>query len=526
MIRSLKAAENQILDRIRDKIQEIVTAGNHGRLSNTGLLGIPGANAQAYNDFSQRFGQLPGRLQELRGADRIKVNTDLKPSMGADAPTGVVNGMTEAAVHLPEALVADFPAPTITERAITLMHELSHTIVEANDFPVKDFTYRRSWGQGYLTAPIGACNADNYAEAAAQIAEDLEGKANLYREKGKIEAQRQELRRAQVSPILGPALAWADIKINRAWLRSNDYDAFAKVTAGSMMWPKMVAGWANDAMMTGLLTIEAELRDNMGRIIGDRYGVLTTGLSAESIKTAGNIYNYMETLKGALKFRLTVSNVGAAITYIPAPPPAAGVLNVPRSLVTGDSSALGNRIIDALINALDYTDAADRGTADLNNRKRGVFDLLVHHDRPYEAGQVQAMQAVFQGIQSAVPPAQAAWDSAGIDLDLARVKGIAEWMYKMACEAEEAATSVPLRPHLATLDESLQPQITEAVQIGTPYKAPGAPALSVQQAATLKANFSAVIQELGPILGAVVPLNPAKAATYNAFMDSLNRFVQ
>ena len=105
-------------------------------------------------------------------------------------------------------------------------------------------------------------------------------------------------------------------------------------------------------MMTGLLTIEAELRDNMGRIIGDRYGVLTTGLSAESIKTAGNIYNYMETLKGALKFRLTVSNVGAAITYIPAPPPAAGVLNVPRSLVTGDSSALGNRIIDALINAL------------------------------------------------------------------------------------------------------------------------------------------------------------------------------
>jgi hypothetical protein len=241
--------------------------------------------------------------------------------------------------------------------------------------------------------------------------------------------------------------------------------------------------------------------------------------------TRRNIYNYMETLKGALKFRLTLSNAGAAITYIPAPPPAAGVLNVPRSLVTGDSSALGNRIIDALINALDYTDAADRGTADLNNGKRGVFDLLVHHDRPYEAGQVQAMQAVFQGIQSAVPPAQAAWDSAGIDLYLARVKGIAEWMYKMACAAEEAATSVPLRPHLVTLDESLQPEITEAVQIGTPYKAPGAPALSAQQAATLKANFNAVIQEVGPILGAVVPLNPAKAATYNAFMDSLNRFV-
>jgi hypothetical protein len=200
------------------------------------------------------------------------------------------------------------------------------------------------------------------------------------------------------------------------------------------------------------------------------------------------------------------------------------VLDVPLSQVTGDSAALGEQIIAALTRALDYTDATDRSTADLNNRKRAVIDLLVQHDRPYEAGQVQAMQAVFRSIQpGAAPPAQA-WDSAGIDLALARVKGIAESMHKTAYAAEEAA-KVPLLDLLATLDESLRPEITEAVQIGTSYRAQGAPVLSAQQATTLKANFKAIIQELGPIQQAVVSLDPARKTAYDAFMQSLNQFV-
>jgi hypothetical protein len=49
--------------------------------------------------------------------------------------------------------------------------------------------------------------------------------------------------------------------------------------------------------------------------------------------------------------------------------------------------------------------------------------------------------------------------------------------------------------------------------------------LSAQQATTLKANFKAIIQELGPIQQAVVSLDPARKTAYDAFMQSLNQFV-
>jgi hypothetical protein len=88
--------------------------------------------------------------------------------MGANTQTAADPG--NVSMDLSPTLVGATYPITLTDRAITLLHELTHTIYEARDYPVKDFTYRRSWGQGYLPDSIGWRNADTYAEAAARIA--------------------------------------------------------------------------------------------------------------------------------------------------------------------------------------------------------------------------------------------------------------------------------------------------------------------------------------------------------------------
>lgn len=72
-------------------------------------------------------------------------------------------------------------------------HELTHTMFDAPDFPMKDYMSRDSWGQGYLSGQIGWRNADTYTEAAAPIAEDVDGALGRYREHGRIPAQREAL---------------------------------------------------------------------------------------------------------------------------------------------------------------------------------------------------------------------------------------------------------------------------------------------------------------------------------------------
>jgi hypothetical protein len=76
-----------------------------------------------------------------------------------------------------------------------------------------------------------------------------------------IPAQRQALRLiAQPRLTLGPALAWADIKVNRAWLRSGDHQGFPRREVGRLVWDETLAAWAQDLDTAGLLAIEADLR--------------------------------------------------------------------------------------------------------------------------------------------------------------------------------------------------------------------------------------------------------------------------
>lgn len=526
MSRSLTTAENQVLDQVRDKIQAIVAAGDLNRLQATGLLGDPGtpAGQAAYASFHQVFQQLPAQLQQVRAAGRVQVNPGLDPSVKANALTLVRNGAPVAAVELDEDFVAAGSESTIAGRAITLMHELSHTVYQAPNFTVKDFAYRRWWGLEYLIPDVGWRNADTYAEAAARISDGLDNTPGRDAEYGRIAAQRRVLSGLAPGLILGPALAWADLKINRAWLRSADYEGFAKSTVGRPIWTTTLNNWQASPDSAPLLAIEADLRDNKGRIIGERYGVLTVGLSDDSKRTAGNIRSYMTTLKDALcTIKLALPDAGAAITYTPGTP--LGVLEVPRTLVTGTSYALGEQIVSALVAALNYTDAADRSTANLNAHKLAIVDLLAANDRPYETPHAQAMQAVFQGIQSAAAPTQLTWDSARIDVDLALVKGIAERIRRASYAADRAVTAPgPAQQHLRTLHQALQDDINDANQIGTTYTAPHGPALTPAQTQTRKDNFTMLHDNLLLVQQAAMRVDPALKADYDNFAKQLQPF--
>jgi hypothetical protein len=522
-MRSPSAAENQILDELLAKIQAIAAAGTLNRLEGTGVLGAPANNQQAYVDFHQRFQLLPGRLQQLRAQDRIKINPDLGPAIGANAAITKEGGQAVVTLELPEDTLADRPS-SLTDRALTVVHELSHTIFEDPVYVIKDFTYRKTWAQDYLTGAIGWRNADTYAEAAAQIAGDLEHTPGRYQALGKIPARRQALRGllAQDGLILGHALAWADIKVNRAWIRGLDYENFAHRTSGSGTWQQTQREWAADPDDSRLLSIETDLRNSKGRIIGDRHGNLTVGLSKDSLRTAKNINGYMLSLKGTFdSLALDLRDAGAAISY----DPAANTLAVPRALVTGDSYTLGELIIDALVNALDYTDASDRSTASLNAHKRAIVELLVAHDRPYETGHVRTMRQQFQAAQAQVAPAQAAWDSARIDLDLATVKFTAVRMTTIGYSAEAAAGAAgPARDKLAGLGPGISADVNEAVQVGARYAAPGAPALSPAQIQTRRDNFTDALLGLGRLRNAVAGIYADQTPAYDGFLASLAPF--
>jgi hypothetical protein len=173
--RELNPAETQVLNGLVDKIQEIANLADEQHLRATGVLD-DGLGAQDYADLHQHFQRLPARLRELIALGKVVVNESLDPSMGANTLAEVKNGVPEATIELVPPLVAADSSTPLTDRAITLIHELSHAIYEAPDFPIKDYTYRKSWAQGYLAGQIGWRNADTYAEAAARLAEEVETK--------------------------------------------------------------------------------------------------------------------------------------------------------------------------------------------------------------------------------------------------------------------------------------------------------------------------------------------------------------
>jgi hypothetical protein len=421
--RKLNGAEQKVLVGLTAKVKEIVDAGDEQALRATGVLDAGlGAAPQDYLEFSRRFDRLHASLVQLTRDDKVQVDDDLPSTMGANTPTGHdASGNVLVSIDLAAHLVSPSATKSITARAITLIHELSHSLYEAAIFPVKDYTYRVTWAQGYLGGEIGARNADTYAEAAAQIAERIEGVPPVYREVGVLPAQRRALQyQARDGLSLGPALAWADIVLNRAWLRSEDYQVHAQVTCGSGPWAKVLAAWRVDPDKSNLMAIEDVLVDR--KIIEARWGPLTVGLSEKYFRTTKNISTYLAGLKDTLaRLRPAFAGDVQAVEY----DPATKVLKVPFDLAGTPVTVLADHIVAAMVAKRDFSDAADVSTAVLNRNRHMLADLMFTYDRPFEGPQVQALLAAFHALPTQTPTL-AGWGLLPIILDLAEVQGQAE----------------------------------------------------------------------------------------------------
>jgi hypothetical protein len=436
-------------------IRQIVQQGDRTRLEQTRVLGANAAAAE-WATFTTRFGLLYVRLRELEGAGKVVVNDQLDSEMTANTPTSM-NPPT-ATLELSEALVSADSLKLLPARARDVMHELTHAIIENGQFPVKDYGYRNSWNTGYLGA-AGADNADSYAEAAGQIAENV-FPPGLYGELGPVTKQRQALKTNNCP--LGPALAWADIKLNRGWLRSVDWSSFAGNTIGKANWTEREAAWRADPDKSGLLAIEDALQGF--NIVAKRSGLLSVGLGENSQKAAPLIQTYFVRLKDRLKgsVLLLTDDTGARIDY----DPASETLTVPIGEVQGGTVSpvsLGEAVITALVTKTPMPSAAGAANEMLHRHRRAVVDLFPRCDRPTEKQVVAGMQTAWN-----VPfqePRPGEWKATAVGVNTGYVLGLADNVAVTIQFAMKAAEKKPDDPNLSSLHQEIAKTADKAIAV-------------------------------------------------------------
>ncbi len=442
--RPLKPNEASVWLEIRRKIAAIVKAATRARLEETRALG-GAASQEDWYTFGVRFRLLDMRLQELEDAGLVQVNEELDFNMGANTATSRPGAPPSAELELSVGLVDPGSTEPISDRAMTVIHELSHSLIQANAFPVLDYCYRDSWAPGYLGAGE-VDNADNYREAAAQIAEDLDGLPMAYREAGRAPTQRETLRAH--GSVVGAALAWADIKANRCWLRSGEYVAMAEFRIGMFNWEARLKSWQADPDMAAQLEIEKGLRkfDIVGRRI--LVAVSIIGLSGWSTTSVQNIKRYTVLLKNALS-RLVVSLGSSAnkISYHH----DSRLLVIPRSVLNTSGYALGEQILDAVVEKIDFENTKDWNIKALRAHKREIVDLMAQHLRPDAVPVVHAIQAGFKVFLPPVPT-DAQWTASSVDVEFAIVDGTVVALTRTVLLASRATRAAAIENLKGLLD--------------------------------------------------------------------------
>jgi hypothetical protein len=405
MSRQPSAPEATVLTAIAAEVSRLAGLATAPALTALGVLG-PGAAPADYATMHSRFAAIGPRLTYLIANRRIFV----EPVMGAGESAAASSpDEGEPFINLPPATLAPAPPATYTERALVLLHELTHTLEvpavgaaavdPAQRFQVKDFGYRKNWAFPYLSIRAHLDNADTYATAARLL--DAGGAlppANPDRDA--LTAQ---------MPAVARAMAWADFALNRAWLRSRTY---AVQLAASAQWSGTnVALAANGDNQVHQSRIEDTLR--AWRLIGVRDGYVRQDLSTESQAVATRIPLYYLDLKQALD--------QVRVRLVPAGPLAySGVtteLLVPRSVADRPPAVLGIDILRVI--------AAQVPVAGVQPRPKGspltpdtaidLVDILLANDAPVERPTVQALQTVFS--PPGVLPALAVWTTAAATLD-------------------------------------------------------------------------------------------------------------
>jgi hypothetical protein len=462
--RDLEKNELEVLDKLAIAIKEIVTAAGPKILEGTAVLGDPVRAGDGYGQLHQRFQRVPDRLTELRKSEKVKVDDQLPAAYKALASTSVVGeqpNVTSLAVRseLVAGVAATLDPATLTGRALTLFHELTHTLEDKNAkddgfFLIRDFTYRDSWSEGYLPPGVGWRNADTYAEAAARIAGIQQGNPGRYQPSGPVRQQKQALMKAyeEHGPgfILGPALAWAAMKVNRIWLCSADYRIFAQNPEGIAKeafsgFVEKVTQSASDSGVYRKEMYRVDVGLHALGLIGERGASLRSAglkndLNNDDIATIDAIGAYVNTLKGVLdNLIFEFAAAGPGITYNA----ATQVLRLPADKITGTALGLGESILGALsagvelqkpgsediissaLAALTIIAKPGDNVAALNKNKSEIMTLLFVQDRPYEAGQIATVSSGLDVIRNDAPPAAEPWQALGAELALVDLRAIA-----------------------------------------------------------------------------------------------------
>ncbi|RKE16951.1 hypothetical protein [Streptomyces sp. TLI_171] len=495
MNQPLTPAQQQTLQQLNTRIDQFVSLGSTAALTATGVLNGAAAGSVVAGEFHRRFQRLGDCLRGL-GA-KVVVADQLPEPMGAN--TVITNGAQPAVRYLQLRSSLVRPGATaLTPRALTLVHELSHALDEAGIHPVKDYAYRKGWAWHHLTPELAACNADSFAEAAAQLAEQAEQRPGRYQVAGLVPAQRDALHLASASTDLGAALAWVDLLVNRAWLRSDDSAGLAADEFRNGAWAAKEAEWRADANWAALLRIEESLTAK--GLIGSRYaGLLNTGLDEADKLTVRRIHQALTSLKGALD-TLVLDPVTVGATREVVYTPATRTLTVPHAVTGEGTVALGERILRALISGLTPPAAGTTGV-DVRPQLRQVVDRLVANDRPRERFALQPLWAAFRD-RPVTRTDPAAWRALALDLKRAVLANTAALWQTIAADAAELATQpADKRQALPDLHLALAEDLELAEAIGA-------------QREPTRAEFTQLIAALDAIAAAVTPLHADRRETY------------
>ncbi|AUG80159.1 hypothetical protein CFP65_5457 [Kitasatospora sp. MMS16-BH015] len=505
MSRSLTPAEQQTLAQLRTEIDAIVLQATKAQLASTAVLAGP-TPAPDYTVFHARFQQLGLRLGDLVSRGLVVVEEGLDPAMAANTSISFGANPTVQRLELRPSLLVGANETSVTARALTLIHELSHALQEPPIHPVKDYAYRAGWGWGYLPAALAESNADTFAQAAALIAERREDRPGRYQTLGPLSAQRSVLAQASGLTDLGSALAFADLRLNRAWLRANDAKGMALREYDKKAWPAIRDGWAGQPDYPGLLKIETRLQ-TLG-LIGARVdGDLRNGLIDADKATVTGIYTYLAGLKAVLGKVIVPTLVpgGQAVAY----DPATKHLTVPHAVANIGAVALADQIIEALIRAIPAP--ATMPTA-FSRHRSTIIDLLITHDRSTELAELVPLYTYFATIPATkCTPAQ--WNGLAADLLTATLADISgRWERRAVHAMDMVLGPAAERPPLATLDQALAEDLDQAIALGKQLPGTGG-------------EFRKMSIALDTVTAAVLTLFPAQRSTYEALQGRLKPFL-
>ncbi|MFD0262197.1 hypothetical protein ACFVH7_28490 [Kitasatospora indigofera] len=436
MSRELTEDEKKVLVVLSQQVHGVTAGCTRQELALTGVL-AGSTDPADYGRFHDRFQQIgPELLDLVKGGVHLVVNEGLPAGMGAS--TRLSWGMKPQLIdiELAPSLLASSSPRVLPPHTVTLVHELSHALHEAPSFPVKDYAYRSGWALEYLPAAMAECNADTYAEAAALLAEGLLDRPGQLRAPGRTPAIRRALFRTAGWSALGPALAWADITVNRAWLRSNDYLATAeKDAADTAERADQLASWLADEDLAARVEIEDELE--RAGLIKPRYqGMLNSGfgLSRADKATAGQIHNFFTAVKNALTDLVPVPVVdGSAVRY----QHASRQLSVPHAVMNRGPVPLAALVVDAVI--LGLGEPAGSETPAFAAAKRRLVDLFVRNDRPVERAALKELGKTFETARYRVPtPAE--WQALAVGLRMARLDDVAALWRVVTVQARDLVT--------------------------------------------------------------------------------------